>query len=141
MMLGKPAPCVRAFVEAVDDAMREHHPSHALSATPRAGLACCVTAVLVTNAMGWARLERASLGTYALAALSWMLRPRTMPWAKRLVARGRGLLRHHGITSGTLVIDETDNPRSQSAKPLAYLSKRRDKARGGSLWGHSLVFL
>ena len=31
MILGKPAPFVRAFVEAVDDAIREHHPSHAMS--------------------------------------------------------------------------------------------------------------
>ena len=35
MILGKPAPFVRAFVEAVDDAIREHHPSHAMSATQR----------------------------------------------------------------------------------------------------------
>jgi len=33
MLIGKPAPFVRTFVEAVDDAIREHHPSHARSAT------------------------------------------------------------------------------------------------------------
>ena len=54
MILGKPAPFVRAFVEAVDDAMREHHPSHAMSATQRTWLAFCVTAVLVTNSICWA---------------------------------------------------------------------------------------
>ena len=69
MILGKPAPFVRAFVEAVDDAIREHHPSHAMSATQRTWLAFCVTAVLVTNSICWARFERASLGTYSLAAL------------------------------------------------------------------------
>jgi len=53
MILGKPAPSVSAFVAAVDEAMRAHHPSHALSVTPRVGLAFCVTAVLVTNAMCW----------------------------------------------------------------------------------------
>ena len=53
----------------------------------------------------------------------------------------RVILRHHGITSGTLVIDDTDNPRSQSAKALAYLYKLRDKTSGGYLWGQSLVFL
>jgi hypothetical protein len=63
MVLGQPAPFVRAFVEAVDDAMRAHHPRQTMSATPRAWLAFCVTAVLVTNAMCWARFERASLGT------------------------------------------------------------------------------
>src|SRR5262245_51669707 len=141
MILGKPAPFVRAFADAVDDAIREHHPSHAMSATQRAGLAFCVTAVLVTHSICWARFERASLGTYSLAALSWLFRHSKMPWDQRLVASVRGILRSHGITSGTLVIDDTDNPRSKAAKTLAYLSKLRDKESGGYLWGQSLVCL
>jgi len=112
-----------------------------MSATQRAWLAFCVTAVLRTNSMCWARFERASLGTYSLAALSWMFRHSKMPWDQLLVASVRVILRHHGLTSGNLVIDETDNPRSKSATALAHLSKRRDKERGGSIWGQSLVFL
>ena len=139
--IGKPAPFVSAFVAAVDDAIRAHHPSHTMSATQRAWLAFCVTAVLVTNSICWARFERASLGTYSLAALSWMFRHSKLPWDKLLVASVRVILRHHGITSGTLVIDDTDNPRSKSAKTLAYLYKLRDKESGGYLWGQSLVFL
>jgi hypothetical protein len=141
MVIGKSAPFVSAFVEAVDDAIREHHPRHTMSATQRAWLAFCVTAVLVTNSMCWARFERASLGTYALAALSWMFRHSQMPWDKLRVASVRGIVRHHGLTSGNLVIDDTDNPRSKSAKALAYLSTLRDKESGGYLWGQSLVFL
>jgi hypothetical protein len=91
--------------------------------------------------MCWARFERASLGTYALAALSWMCRPSKRPWDKRLVASVRVLLQPHGLTSGNLGIDDTDNPRSKSAKALAPLYKRRDKERGGSLWGQSRGFL
>src|SRR5215471_4647876 len=108
-----------AFGEAIDDAIREQHPNHTMSATQRAWLAFCVTAVLVTNSVCWARFERASLGTYALAALSWMFRHSKMPWDHLLVASVRVILRHHGITSGTLVIDDTDNPRSKAAKALA----------------------
>ena len=63
MVIGKPAPFASAFVEAVDAAIREHQPQHALSVTQRAWLAFCLTAVLVTTAMCWARFERASLGT------------------------------------------------------------------------------
>ena len=141
MLLGQPAPFVHAFVEAVDDAMRAHHPSYAMSATQRAWLAFCVTAVLVTNAICWARFERASLGTYALAALSWMFRQSKMPWDKLLVASVQVILRHHGLTSGTLVIDATDNPRSKSAKALAHLSTLREKESGGYRWGPSRVCL
>src|SRR6266571_2990616 len=141
MVIGKPAPFVSAFVEAVDAAIRAHQPNHALSGTQRTWLAFCLTAVLVTNSICWARFERASLGTYAMAALSWMFRHSKIPWEHLLVASVRVILRHHGITSGSLVIDDTDNPRSKSAQALAYLYKLRDKASGGYLWGQSLVFL
>jgi hypothetical protein len=141
MIIGKPAPFVRAFIEAVDTAMRAYQPHHAMSATQRAWLAFCVTAVLVTNAIGWARFERASLGTSSRAALSWMFRHSKIPWDHLLMARVRVILRPHGITSGRLVIDDTDNQRSQAAKALAHLDKRRDKESGGYIWGQSLVFL
>lgn len=141
MVIGKPAPFVRAFIEAVDTAIRAHQPHHAMSTTQRAWLAFCVTAVLVTNSICWARFERASLGTYSLAALSWMFRHSKIPWDHLLVASVRVILRHHGITSGSLVIDDTDNQRSKAAKALAHLYKLRDKESGGYIWGQSLVFL
>jgi hypothetical protein len=141
MIRGKPVPFVSAFVAAVDEAIRAHQPSQGRSAMQRTWLAFGVTAVLVTNSMCWARFERASLGTYALAALSWMFRHSTMPWDQRLVASGRVILRYHGLTSGSLVIDDTDNQRSKSAEALAHLYTLRDKERGGYLWGQSLVFL
>jgi hypothetical protein len=112
-----------------------------MSSTQRAWLAFCLTAVLVTNSICWARFERASLGTYAMAALSWMFRHSKIPWEHLLVASVWGILQHHGLTSGNLLIDDTDNPRSKSAKALAYLYKLRDKESGGYLWGQSLVFL
>ena len=64
-----------------------------------------------------------------------------MPWDALLVASVRVILRHHGIPSGSLVVDDTDNPRSKAAKKLAHLYKLRDKESGGSIWGQSLVFL
>ncbi len=141
MILAKPAPFVSAFIEAVDEAVCQQHPTHAMSAIQRTWLAFCVTAVLVTNSICWARFERASLGTYSLAALSWMFRHSKMPWDHLLVASVRVILRYHGITSGSLVIDDTDNPRSKSAKALAHLYNLRDKESGGYIWGQSLVFL
>ena len=58
-----------------------------------------------------------------------------------MVASVRMILRHYGITSGSLGIDDTDNPRSKSAQTLAHLYKLRDKDSGGYLWGQSRVFL
>src|SRR2546427_3994378 len=141
MIMGKPASFVSAFIDAVDDAIRAHQPQHGMSAMQRAWLAFCVTAVVVTNSICWARFARASLGTYSLAALSWMFRHSKMPWDELLVASVRVILRHYGLTCGSLVIDDTDNPRSKSSKALAHLYKLRDKESGGYVWGQSLVFL
>jgi hypothetical protein len=141
MVIGKPAPFVRAFVDAIDEVIREHHPGHGLSAIQRAWLAFCLTAILVTNSICWARFERASVGTYSLAALSWMFRHAKMPWEQLLVASVRMALRHYGLTSGSLVIDDTDNQRSKAAKTIAHLYQLRDKESGGYIWGQSLVFL
>src|SRR6516225_7980884 len=131
MVITQPAPFVSAFVETVDQAMRAQNPSHGMSAIQRPGLAFCVTAVLVTNSICWARVARASLGTYALAASAWMFCHSKLPWAQLLVASVRVIWRHHGIPAGTLVIDDTDHPRSTSAQTLAHLYKLRDKASGG----------
>ena len=141
MIMGTPAPFVSAFIDAVDGAIRAHQPHHGMSAMPRAWLAFCVTAVVVTNSICWARFARASLGTSTLAALSWMFRHSKIPWDDLLVASVRVILPHQGITSGSLIIDDTDNPRSQSAHTLAHLYKLREKESGGYLWGQSLVFL
>src|SRR6266702_1888427 len=141
MVISQPAPFVSAFVDAVDQAIREQSPSYGMSAMQRTWLAFCVTAVLVTNSICWARFARASLGTYSLAALSWMFRHSKMPWDELLVASVRVILRHYGLTCGSLVIGDTDNPRSKSSKALAHLYKLRDKERGGSVCGQSLVFL
>jgi hypothetical protein len=141
MILAKPAPFVSAFIDAVDEAIRQDYPHHAMSAIERTWLAFCLTATLVTHSICWARFERASLGAYSMAALSWMFRHSKIPWDQLLVASVRVILRHHSITSGSLVIDDTDNPRSKAANKLAYLYKLRDKESGGYIWGQSLVFL
>ena len=137
MIMRKPAPFVRTFIDVVDEAIREQRPSHGMSAMQRTWLAFCITAVLVTNSICWARFERASLGTDSLAALSWMFRHSKIPWDELLVASVRVSLRHYGITSGSLVLDDTDNPRSKSAKSLAHLYTLRDNESGGYIWlGH-----
>ena len=141
MVIAKPLPFIRAFVEAIDEAIAEYRPGQRLSALQRTWLSFCLTAILVTNSICWARFERASLGTYSLAALSWMFRQAKIPWEYLLVASVRVILYHHGITSGSLVIDDSDKKRSKGATTLAHLYKLRDKESGGYLWGQSLVFL
>ena len=119
MIMGKPAPFVSAFIDAVDGAIRAHQPHHGMSAMQRAWLAFCVTAVVVTNSICWARFERASLGTYTLAALSWMFRHSKIPWDDLLVASVRVILHHHGITSGVRDHRVTTRSRSRSWRSVS----------------------
>jgi hypothetical protein len=79
-VIAQPAPFVSVFIDALDRAIREQSPHHGMSAMQHTWLAFCVTAVLVTDSMCWARVARASLGTYSLAALSWMFRHSKIPW-------------------------------------------------------------
>ena len=121
--------------------VRKDRPGQRHVRAPTSPALFCLTAILVTNSICRARFARASLGTYSLAALSGMFRHAKIPWEHFFVASIRVVLEHHGITSGSLVIDDTDKKRSNSAKTLAHLYKLRDKERGGSLWGQRLVFL
>ena len=131
MIIDQPLPFIRAFVDTVDEAIRHHHPPQGMSAIQRTWLAFCLTAILVTNSICWARFERASLGSYSLAALSWMFRHSKIPWDSLLVMSVRVILSHYGLNQGSLVIDDTDNKRSKSAKTLAHLYTLRDKDSGG----------
>src|SRR5262245_66660364 len=97
MIIGKPAPFVNAFIDAVDAAIRAQSPSHGLSALQRTWLAFCVTAGLVTNSICWARFARASIGTYTLAPLSWTFRPSQSTRAEPGAATGRAIRRENWL--------------------------------------------
>ena len=68
MFLKTPLPCVKEFVDELSTALETDQPGRGLSRLQRLWLAFCLTGIVVTNTVCWARFERASLGTYALAA-------------------------------------------------------------------------
>jgi len=142
VLISQPLPFVKAFVEAIDEAIRAHHPlSPGLTTIQRSWLGLCLMGILVTNSVCWARFERASLGRYSLAALSWMFRQAKLPWALVLQKSVQVVLSQHGITGGSLVVDDADRERSKSTHRLAYVHKLKDKTSGGFLMGQTLVFL
>ena len=68
MIIGKPAPFVRTFLDAVDQALRQDHPDSGLSARQRSWLAFCVTTTLVTHAI-WPRMREAVTSGNVVVAL------------------------------------------------------------------------
>ena len=124
-----------------DKAIEESKPGWGLSGIQKAWLSFCILAILVTDSVCWAKFERASLGRYSLAALSWMFCHSKIPWDLVLEMSVRVILHRYGITQGCLAVDDTDKKRSKTTRKIAYVHKLKDKASGGFIQGQCIVFL
>ena len=68
MFLKTPLPFVKEFVDELNTTLEAERPGRGLSRLQRLWLACCLTGMVVTNSVCWARVERAGLGTPPPAA-------------------------------------------------------------------------
>jgi hypothetical protein len=141
MFIVKPLPFVTTFIEALDETLEEAKPGWGLSRIQKAWLSFCILAILVTNSVCWAKFARASLGSYSLAALSWMFCHAKIPWEWILQMSVRVIVRRYGLTHGCLDIDDTDKKRAKVTRKIAYVHKLKDKASGGFIQGQCIVFL
>ena len=114
MLISEPLPFVKAFIAALNAALQAHRPlGPGLSFAQRHWLGFCLMGILITNTVCWAQFERASLGRYSLAALSWMFRHTKIPWELLLQLSVQVILRRYGITEGGLCLDDSDKKRSK----------------------------
>jgi len=141
MLIKKPLMFTENYVESINAGIQVLCPDRRLTRLQKYWLAFCITAILVTNSVCWARFQRVGMGKYKVAALSWMFRKSRIPWELLLQASINSILNKYGITEGTLGIDDTDNKRSKSTKNIAHVHKIKDKASGGYIMGQSIVFL
>ena len=111
MFITTPLPFVQEFVDELHETLVKYQPCAGLSRRQRLWLSFCLMGILVSNSVCWAKFERASLGNYSLAALSWMFRKSQIPWGLLLHMSVRVLLANDGITHGALVIDDSDKKR------------------------------
>ncbi len=125
----------------IDVALSKLKPSAKLTEIQKRWLGFCLTGILLTNSLCWAKFERASLGGYQIAALSWMFRDAKMAWNYLLLASVTLLLERHGISEGVLVLDESDRVRSKRTKRIHKVHKQKDKASGGYVNGQTVVLL
>jgi hypothetical protein len=139
MFITTPLPFVQECVDELHEPLVTYHPCTGLSRLQRLWLSFCLRGSLVSNSVGWAKFERARLGHYSWAALSWRFRTSQMPWGLLLHMSVRVLLANEGITHGALVIDDSDKKRSKVTTRLFKAHQLKDKASGGYLTGQSLV--
>jgi len=141
MLIGEPLPFVKNYIELIDEAIKTDCPDKGLTRIQKQWLSICIMAILVTNSVCWARFQRAGIGRYRVAALSWMFRKSGIPWNILLQMSVCAILRRHGITEGSLGIDDTDKKRSKSTKRISHVHKIKDKPSGGYVMGQRIVFL
>ena len=137
----EPAHFIKTFVTDLDAALGTLKPNAKLTQLQRFWLGFCLTGMLLTNSVCWAKFERASLGEYKIAALSWMFREAKVAWNYLLLASVSLVLVQHGITEGELVLDESDRSRSKRTKRIHKAHKQKHKASGGYVNGQTVVLL
>ena len=141
MMMYEPTQFIKTFVTDLDAALAKLKPNAQLTQLQRMWLAFCLMGILLTNSVCWAKFERASLGNYKIAALSWMFREAKVAWEYLLLASVTLVLERHGITEGVLVLDESDRARTKRTKRIYGVHKQKHKASGGYVNGQTVVLL
>ena len=141
MFIDEPLPFVKKFINQLNEDLSQGRSVPSLSMTQQVWLGFCLMGILMTNSICWAKLERASLGNYSRAALSWMFRHAKIPWETLLVTSVRLILKQYHLDEGLLVVDDTDKKRSKSAKRIYQIHKLFDKASSGYVQGQELVVL
>lgn len=141
MVFKEPLAFVSSFIAQLNRSIASESHHLRLSTRQAFWLSFCVTAILLSNSVCWARFERMSVGKMTVAALSWMFRSSKIPWEILLAHSIRMVLRQFGISEGQLVIDDSDNKRSKRTSGVAHVHKMKDKSSGGYVMGQQIVFL
>ncbi|MFA5921973.1 MAG: transposase [Methylococcaceae bacterium] len=139
--MSEPAQFIKTFVTDLDVALEKLKPNAKLTQLQRLWLGLCLTGILLTNTVCWAKFGRANLGAYKIAALSWMFRNAKIAWNYLLLASVTMVLAQHGITEGVLVLDESDRARSKRTTRIHKAHKQKHKASGGYVNGQTIVLL
>lgn len=141
MLIGSPLSFITEFVENLNETGRSSGCQSQLASTQKYWLAFCITALIVTNSVCWAKFERAGLGRCKMAALSWMLRCSLIAWETLLRTSINYIIKYYGISEGTLAGDDSAKKRSKNTKRISKVHKIRDTKTNGYITGQSVVFL
>src|SRR5205814_4583579 len=135
MVIDKPLPFIKEYIEELNKAISKHAPGEKLSQIQEGWLSFCLMGIIITNSICWAKFKRAGLGEHTVAALSWMFRKAGIPWELLLTMSVRIIIKKHGITEGGLLVDDSDKQRSKTTKRIFKTYKIKDKKSGGYING------
>ncbi len=135
-----PLPHIREYLSNLNAALREqgHKP---LSRIQSEFLMFVLLGMLLTQSLCWARLERISGGGYQDGALSKMFYHGLKCWDYLLTASALIVMRRFNITSGVLVVDDTDRGRSKNTTRIWGTHKTVLTGTGGFHQAQNIVLL
>ena len=141
MLINTPTATITDFIDQLNQSLSEIKPNARLTSIQTKWLGFCLMGILMLNSINWAKFERAGLGQYKMAALSWMFHHAKIAWDYLLIASVRSILTYYGITSGSLVLDEGDRERSKRTTHIYKAHKQKHKPSGGYVNGQCIVLL
>ena len=141
MLSNEAAIFIKIFIDDLNDSLQSLKPDAQLTALQKKWFSFCLTGILLTNGIRWAKFERTFLGKFTISSLSWMFRKSKIAWNLLIIASVKLILIRYGITEGQLVLDEVDRSRSKSTKRIHKTYKQRDKTTGGYVNGQTIVML
>jgi hypothetical protein len=140
-MIREILPFIKEYIEALNSQIEKESEEFNLSNSKKYWLMFCLMGLLITNKLSWKTWERLSCGRYSDAALSRMFRISLIPWEKLLEYSTRAIIEKYKLSTGVLIIDDTDISRSQNTKKIPWMQRLKDKVSGGYLDGQNIVFL
>lgn len=136
-------PEVEDYVDNLDQKLRKiagHRPL--MTRIALKFISFVLTGLIVTGSLNWDKFERASCGSWAAKALSWMLRHSTrIPWEHLLIASTCYLLDVFNVKKAHLVFDDFDRDRSKKTSKIYGTHKVRNKKGGGFISAQNIVLL
>src|SRR3990167_3352537 len=142
MLIAKESlPFIQSYVSELNDGLKKLTDGRELSRIQSIWLQFVILGMLVTNTLCWSKFSRCGLGVYDKGALSWMFRKANIAWDLLLQASIMRIVQKYGITTGTLVIDDSDHQRSKNTIQIGKVHKIKDKKTGGYFLGQNIVFL
>ena len=140
-MLINPLPLVTSFLDQLSDSLKSITPNARLTQCQKYGLSIILIGLIITETLNWAAFARRSLNQAKPSRLRWIFYCSKIPWQRLLQASIKNIIKHYGITHGTIAFDDSDKKRSKKTSCIKGAHKVKDKATGGYFNGQELVFM
>jgi hypothetical protein len=134
-------PLVTLFLDQLSDSLKSINPNARLTQCQKSGLSVILISLIITETLNWSAFGRRSLNQAKPSRLRWIFYCSKIPWQRLLQASIKNIIKHYGITHGTISFDDNNKKPSKKTTCIKGAHKVKDKATGGYFNGQELVFM